>query len=92
LFNRARDEFDLRRFDKVCTSFESVASGRSRIRLSDKRRNVESPTYPCMVLDRRKPQGLHAWRYGTKVLELAKGKTAIEVGSLDELIPTRLKH
>lgn len=27
-------------------------------------------------------------RYGAKVLELAKGKTAIEVGSADNLIPT----
>ncbi|WP_179401208.1 DUF6641 family protein [Burkholderia guangdongensis] len=27
-------------------------------------------------------------RYGTKTLELAKGKTAIEVGTLAELIPT----
>lgn len=27
-------------------------------------------------------------RYGAKVLELAKGKTAIEVGSTDNLIPT----
>lgn len=27
-------------------------------------------------------------RYGTKTLELAKGKTAIEVGSIEDLIPT----
>jgi tellurite resistance protein len=27
-------------------------------------------------------------RYGTKTLELAKGKTAIEIGTLDDLIPT----
>ncbi|AQG97604.1 hypothetical protein A9R05_01195 [Burkholderia sp. KK1] len=27
-------------------------------------------------------------RYGAKVLELAKGKTAIEIGSTDHLIPT----
>lgn len=27
-------------------------------------------------------------KYGTKVLELAKGKTAIEVGSINDLIPT----
>jgi hypothetical protein len=53
------------------------------------RRNVESP------------KRVRAWwftaengklciqvRYGAKVLELAKGKTAIEVGSTDNLIPT----
>lgn len=27
-------------------------------------------------------------RYGTKTLELAKGKTAIEIGTLDDVIPT----
>jgi hypothetical protein len=26
-------------------------------------------------------------RYGTKTIELAKGKTAIEIGALDDLIP-----
>ncbi|MDN7930688.1 hypothetical protein QZM52_05205 [Burkholderia metallica] len=29
-----------------------------------------------------------AVRYGAKTLELAKGKTAIEIGTLDDLIPT----
>ncbi|CUI07677.1 hypothetical protein BN2497_10131 [Janthinobacterium sp. CG23_2] len=27
-------------------------------------------------------------KYGSKILELAKGKSAIEVGSMSELIPT----
>lgn len=27
-------------------------------------------------------------RYGAKVIELAKGRNAIEVGSLDKLVPT----
>lgn len=66
------------------TSFRSVKDAET-----GERRNVEIP------------KRVRAWwfiaengklciqvRYGAKVLELAKGKTAIEVGSTDNLIPT----
>lgn len=66
------------------TRFRSVKDAET-----GERRNVESP------------KRVRAWwftaengklciqvRYGAKVLELAKGKTAIEVGSTDNLIPT----
>jgi hypothetical protein len=66
------------------THFRSVKDAET-----GERRNVESP------------KRVRAWwftaengklciqvRYGAKVLELAKGKTAIEVGATDNLIPT----
>jgi hypothetical protein len=66
------------------TRFRSVKDAET-----GERRNVESP------------KRVRAWwftaengklciqvRYGAKVLELAKGKTAIEVGATDNLIPT----
>lgn len=66
------------------TRFRSVKDAET-----GERRNVESP------------KRVRAWwfiaengklciqiRYGARVLELAKGKTAVEVGSTDNLIPT----
>lgn len=83
------EQTELAKAQQAGTTFEPVRFRSIKDPATGERRNVESA------------KRVRAWwfsaengklciqvRYGTKVLELAKGKTAIEVGSIDSLIPT----
>ena len=89
LINRLHDQLEL-----------AKAESEGREYLKARRRHVKNPVtgeYAEAVVS-RKPRAWY-WtaddgkvyinlRYGTKILELAKGKSAIEVGEMKQLVPT----
>jgi hypothetical protein len=83
------EQTELAKAQQAGTTFEPRRFRSIKDPATGERRNVEGP------------KRVRAWwwtaengkvcmhvRYGAKVLELAKGKTAIEVGMLDDLVPT----